>query len=61
MAINGVWVCRAGAAAADRSTVDLSGPDVAITIELHAGTSRATVWTNDLSHAYVHENSAYPS
>ena len=61
VAINGVWVCRAGAAAADRSTVDLSGPDVAITIELHAGTSRATVWTNDLSHAYVHENSAYPS
>ncbi len=61
VAINGVWVCRAGAAAADRSTVDLSGPDVAITIELRAGRRSATVWTNDLSHAYVHENSAYSS
>ncbi len=58
VAINDVWVCRNGAAAADRSTVDLSGRDVHIVIELHAGTETATVWTNDLSHAYVHENSA---
>jgi len=59
VAINGVWVCRAGAAAADRSTVDLSGRLVHIVIELHAGAQQATIWTNDLSHAYVHENSAY--
>jgi glutamate N-acetyltransferase/amino-acid N-acetyltransferase len=59
VAINDVWICRAGAAAADRSTVDLSGRGVHIVIELHAGGAAATVWTNDLSHAYVHENSAY--
>ncbi|WBB89791.1 bifunctional glutamate N-acetyltransferase/amino-acid acetyltransferase ArgJ [Verrucosispora sp. WMMC514] len=59
VAVNGVWVCRAGAAAEDRSKVDLSGRDVTIRIDLHAGAAEATVWTNDLSHAYVHENSAY--
>jgi glutamate N-acetyltransferase/amino-acid N-acetyltransferase len=59
VAINGVWVCRGGAAAADRSTVDLSSRLVHIVIELQAGGETATVWTNDLSHAYVHENSAY--
>ncbi|MFI2667476.1 bifunctional glutamate N-acetyltransferase/amino-acid acetyltransferase ArgJ [Micromonospora carbonacea] len=59
VAVNGVWVCRSGAAAEDRSKVDLTGRDVAIRIDLHAGDAQATVWTNDLSHAYVHENSAY--
>ncbi|HKT00651.1 MAG TPA: bifunctional glutamate N-acetyltransferase/amino-acid acetyltransferase ArgJ [Rugosimonospora sp.] len=59
VAVNGVWVCRAGAAAEERSKVDLSGRDVRITIDLHAGTQSATIWTNDLSHGYVHENSAY--
>ncbi|MEW2385418.1 bifunctional glutamate N-acetyltransferase/amino-acid acetyltransferase ArgJ [Micromonospora sp. NPDC047707] len=59
VAVNGVWVCRGGAAAEDRSKVDLTGRDVTIRIDLHAGDAEATVWTNDLSHAYVHENSAY--
>jgi len=59
VAINGVWVCRGGAAAEDRSTVDLSGRLVHIVIDLAAGDQSAAVWTNDLSHAYVHENSAY--
>jgi glutamate N-acetyltransferase / amino-acid N-acetyltransferase len=59
VAINGVWVCRAGTAGDDRSSVDLSGPDVAVQIALHAGPDTATVWTTDLSHSYVHENSAY--
>jgi glutamate N-acetyltransferase / amino-acid N-acetyltransferase len=59
VAVNGVWVCRRGAAADDRSTVDLSGRTVSIRIDLHAGTAAATVWTNDLSHGYVRENSAY--
>ena len=59
VAVNGVWVCRGGAAAEDRSKVDLSGRDVTIRIDLHAGDQTATIWTNDLSHAYVHENSAY--
>ncbi|MEU6206503.1 bifunctional glutamate N-acetyltransferase/amino-acid acetyltransferase ArgJ [Micromonospora musae] len=61
VAVNGVWVCRDGAAAEDRSKVDLTGRDVTIRIDLHAGAASATVWTNDLSHAYVHENSAYSS
>ncbi|BCJ67930.1 bifunctional glutamate N-acetyltransferase/amino-acid acetyltransferase ArgJ [Polymorphospora rubra] len=59
VAVNGVWVCRAGTAADDRSKVDLSGRDVTIEVNLNAGGDRATIWTNDLSHAYVHENSAY--
>ncbi|AEV87295.1 N-acetylglutamate synthase [Actinoplanes sp. SE50] len=61
VAINGVWVCRNGAAAEDRSKVDLSGRDVRVTINLHEGEMNATIWTTDLSHAYVHENSAYSS
>jgi glutamate N-acetyltransferase/amino-acid N-acetyltransferase len=61
VAINGVQVCRAGAAGEPRSLVDLSGRDVHILVDLHAGHSTATIWTNDLSHAYVEENSAYSS
>jgi glutamate N-acetyltransferase/amino-acid N-acetyltransferase len=59
VAVNGVWVCRRGAAADDRSKVDLSGRQVTVTVDLHAGDRAATIRTNDLSHAYVHENSAY--
>lgn len=59
VAVNGVWLCRNGAAAEDRSKADLSARDVTIRIDLHAGDATATIWTNDLSHAYVHENSAY--
>ena len=33
--------------------------EVTVTIDLKSGTERATVWTNDLTHDYVHENSAY--
>ncbi|WIM94651.1 bifunctional glutamate N-acetyltransferase/amino-acid acetyltransferase ArgJ [Actinoplanes oblitus] len=61
VAINGVWVCRNGAAAEDRAKVDLSKRDVRVTINLHEGEMNATIWTTDLSHAYVHENSAYSS
>jgi glutamate N-acetyltransferase/amino-acid N-acetyltransferase len=61
VAINGVQVCRGGAAGDDRSLVDLSGRDISIVVELHAGSQAANVWTNDLSHAYVEENSAYSS
>ena len=59
VALNGVWVCREGAAGEDRSKVDLSGRLVTITVDLAAGDADATVWTNDLTAAYVHENSAY--
>ena len=61
VAINGVWVCRDGAAGEDRSLVDMSDRLVRITIDLGAGVATATVWTNDLTAAYVHENSAYSS
>ena len=60
VSINGVQVCRAGGVGADRSLVDLSSDrDVHIEVDLHAGPATATVWTNDLTHDYVHENSAY--
>jgi glutamate N-acetyltransferase/amino-acid N-acetyltransferase len=59
VAINGVQVCRAGAAGEPRDRVDLSGRQVLVVVDLHAGPATATVWTNDLSLAYVHENSAY--
>jgi glutamate N-acetyltransferase/amino-acid N-acetyltransferase len=61
VAMNGVWVCRSSTPAADPATVDLTGREVTVTIDLKAGEARATVWTNDLTHAYVHENSAYSS
>jgi glutamate N-acetyltransferase/amino-acid N-acetyltransferase len=61
VAMNGVWVCRASEPDADPATVDMTGREVSVSIDLKAGTDRATVWTNDLTHAYVHENSAYSS
>jgi glutamate N-acetyltransferase / amino-acid N-acetyltransferase len=59
VAINGVWVCRNGAAADDRSLVDLRPRDVTITVDLAAGPHIATILTSDLTAQYVHENSAY--
>ena len=59
VAMNGVWVCRDGAAAADRAGVDLSPRDVTITVDLAAGAETATILTTDLTAQYVHENSAY--
>jgi len=59
VAINGVLVCRAGSVGEDRSLVDLDGREVHVVVDLHAGDEAATVWTNDLTHDYVHENSAY--
>ena len=61
VAMNGVWVCRNSTPAEDPAGVDLSGREVTVTIDLKSGDARATVWTNDLTHAYVHENSAYSS
>ena len=59
VAINDVWVCLNAAPHADRGLVDMSGRDVVITVDLAAGTDHATLWTNDLTADYVHENSAY--
>ena len=61
VAMNGVWVCRRSTPAEDPASVDLTGREVSVTIDLKSGDARATVWTNDLTHAYVHENSAYSS
>jgi glutamate N-acetyltransferase / amino-acid N-acetyltransferase len=61
VAMNGVWVCRQSTPAEDPASVDLTGREVSVTIDLKSGDARATVWTNDLTHAYVHENSAYSS
>ncbi len=61
VAINGVWVCRASTAGADRTTVDMSARRVAITIDLHAGAEQVVLLTTDLTADYVHENSAYSS
>ena len=59
VAMNGIWVCRGGAAGEDRAKVDLSGRDVTITVDLSAGAQSALILTTDLTEAYVHENSAY--
>lgn len=59
VAINGIWVCRGGAAGDDRNLVDMSGREVRIDVRLGAGEVSASIWTNDLTAEYVHENSAY--
>ena len=59
--VNGVHACKSSGVGEDRALIDLSGRDVEIVIDLHAGDAKATVWTNDLTHDYVHENSAYSS
>ena len=61
VSINGVQVCRAGGVGEDRSLVDLTPREVHVLVDLHAGDHSVTVWTNDLTHDYVHENSAYSS
>jgi glutamate N-acetyltransferase/amino-acid N-acetyltransferase len=61
VAMNGVWIAKGGQPGESRELVDLAPRDVQIVIDLHAGEASATVWTNDLTHAYVHENSAYSS
>ena len=59
--LNGAAVCVAGRKRVDRSEADLSGREIDLVIDLHAGDASATVLTTDLSHAYVEENSAYSS
>lgn len=56
--INGVPVCAAGQATAT-TQVDMRARGVVIEIDLGAGAAQATIWTNDLTPVYVHENSAY--
>lgn len=61
VAINGVQVCTAGEPDQSRDLVDLAPRAVHVLIDLHAGDATATILTNDLTHDYVHENSAYSS
>jgi glutamate N-acetyltransferase/amino-acid N-acetyltransferase len=59
VSLNGIQVCTNSAPDADKSAVDFSNRLVEIVIDLKVGKASATVMTNDLSHDYVHENSAY--
>jgi glutamate N-acetyltransferase/amino-acid N-acetyltransferase len=59
VSLNGVQVCSNSAPDADKSTVDFAPRLVKIVIDLKIGSHNATIKTNDLSHDYVHENSAY--
>jgi len=59
VSLNGIQVCSNSAPDADKNAVDFSNRLVEIVIDLKVGKASATVMTNDLSHDYVHENSAY--
>ena len=57
--LNGVQVATNSAPDADKALVDFSHRLVEIEIDMKCGAYSATIMTNDLSHDYVHENSAY--
>ena len=59
VSFNGVHVCRAGSPHEPRELVRFDGRHVRIDVDLNVGSAEATIWTNDLTAAYVHENSAY--
>ena len=61
VSFNGVRLCHAGGPDRPISEVDLTPRKTLVEIELFAGTHAATIRTNDLTHDYVHENSAYSS
>ena len=61
VSFNEVRLCHAGAPDRPRTEVDLTGRGIRVLIELHAGEAEAEIYTNDLTHDYVHENSAYSS
>jgi glutamate N-acetyltransferase/amino-acid N-acetyltransferase len=61
VSMNGVRLCHAGGPDRPRDEVDLSPRAMHVLIELNAGDAAATILTNDLTHDYVHENSAYSS
>ena len=61
VSMNGIQICQNGSIGQDRKLVDLEPREVLVEIDLQAGGAEATIWTNDLTHEYVHENSAYSS
>ena len=56
---NGVRVAQNSAPFEDKNLVSFENRLVELVIDLKVGQTHATVHTNDLSHDYVHENSAY--
>jgi glutamate N-acetyltransferase/amino-acid N-acetyltransferase len=61
VSFNGVRVCTAGGPDRPREEVDLTPRATGILIDLKAGEHSGRILTNDLTHDYVHENSAYSS
>jgi glutamate N-acetyltransferase/amino-acid N-acetyltransferase len=61
VSMNGVRVCAKGGPDRPREAVDLTPRELLLQLDLHAGPATATILTNDLTHDYVHENSAYSS
>lgn len=61
VSFNGVRVCHAGGPDRPREEVDLAPRATRILVDLRVGDAAATIRTNDLTHDYVHENSAYAS
>ncbi|WP_040519249.1 bifunctional glutamate N-acetyltransferase/amino-acid acetyltransferase ArgJ [Gordonia aichiensis] len=61
VSFNGKAVCVNGTGVDGARDVDLSGPDVAVLVDLGLGVESGSIRTTDLSHAYVEENSAYSS
>lgn len=59
VALNGVQVCTNSAPDVDKTTVDFTNRLVKIEINMNIGSASAEILTNDLTHDYVHENSAY--
>jgi glutamate N-acetyltransferase/amino-acid N-acetyltransferase len=57
--LNGIQVAKGSAPHEDKSKVSFENRLVELVIDLNVGSASATVRTNDLSHDYVHENSAY--
>ena len=61
MTNNDVLVCESGMSCDDEVKVDLSKRNIKVEVDLNLDDKSATIWTNDLSIKYVHENSAYSS
>ncbi|MCI9887389.1 bifunctional glutamate N-acetyltransferase/amino-acid acetyltransferase ArgJ [Micrococcales bacterium 31B] len=61
VSINGIMVCRGGGVGEDRDLVDMTPRETRVLVDLKSGDHEVTVWTNDLTHDYVEENSAYSS
>jgi glutamate N-acetyltransferase/amino-acid N-acetyltransferase len=60
VAMNGVQICRNGGIGT-HATRRPVGPGRRRGDRPRRGSASATIWTNDLTHEYVHENSAYSS